>query len=77
MFSQRELDILKILARRRMTYASIAEELFTPNDRPIDPEIAIGNTVRRIIKKCDLNKLNWTLVKKKVTGKMTVWKLTY
>lgn len=75
MFSTREEKILKVLARRRMTYASLVEEVFTEEDKPFDAEISIGNSVRKIAKKCEAEGLKWTLIRKKQNGKVTVWKI--
>lgn len=75
MFSPRETEILKLLGRRRMTYNNIALELF-PHPIPIDAEISVGNSIRRIIKKCEAEKLKFQIVKKKINGYMTVWRIT-
>ena len=69
MFSVREEKILKILGRRKMTYQEIAEKLFD-DDKPLDAEIAVGNSIRRIMKKCE-DKLS----KKKINGRLTVWRI--
>jgi hypothetical protein len=77
MFSQREEAILKIIGRKKMTLRLIAEELFTddhPSDKPMEPEITVGNTIRRIIKKCKHHNLDWTLVRKKMGGKLLISK---
>lgn len=76
MFSEREEKILSILGRRRMTYNSIAVELFYDGSVPLDAEIAVGNSIRRIIKKCEAEQLKFQIVKKKVNGYMTVWRIT-
>ena len=76
MFSPREEKILNVLGRRRMTYQSLVDEVFTLGDVPFDAEISIGNSVRKIIKKCEAAKLKWILVKKKINGRLVVWKIT-
>lgn len=71
MFSKREEEILKIIGRKKITIKVICEELFVhthPSERPFDAEISVGNSVRRIIEKCDYNRLNWTLSKGKMKG---------
>lgn len=73
MFSEREEAILKIIGRKKMTLQVIADELFD-YDRPLDPEITVGNTIRRIIKKCEYNKLDWTLIRKRIGGKLLISK---
>lgn len=75
MFSAREEKIIKVLGRRRMTYASLVEEVFNEGDKPFDAEISIGNSVRKIEKKCEAEGLKWTLVRKKQNGKLTVWRI--
>jgi hypothetical protein len=75
MFSEREQAILKVLGRKKMTLQSIAEEVFMHEyDKPLDPEITIGNSIRRIIRKCDHYKLDWTLIRKKMGGKLLISK---
>lgn len=73
MFSERELAILKIIGRKKVTLQVIVNELFD-GKRPLDPEITVGNTVRRIIKKCEYNKLDWTLIRNKMGGKLLISK---
>lgn len=75
-FSDREEIILSTLGRRRMTYSQIADEIFSTKDRPLDAEIAVGNSIRRIIKKCEAGQLSFQLVKKKINGYMTVWRIS-
>lgn len=75
-FSDREVLILDTLGRRRMTYSQIADEIFSKRDKPLDAEIAVGNSVRRIMMKCEAGKLSFQLVKKKINGYMTVWRIT-
>lgn len=66
MFSDRELKILSIIGRKKVTLRVICNELFLhthPSERPFDAEISVGGTLRRIIEKCAHHKLDWTLVK--------------
>jgi hypothetical protein len=76
MFSEREEAIIKIIGRKKMTIKDICEELFsdTRTNRPFDAEISVGNTIRRIVEKCEYNKLDWTLFKKRVGFKMLISK---
>ncbi len=65
-FSDREMKILKAIGKKRYnTISTITEEVFGNKERPFDAEITIGNSIRRIIKKCEVFKLHWTLVKRK------------
>lgn len=74
-FSQREEDIIKILGRRKMSLQLIAEELFhESSDKPFDAEISVGNSVRRIRAKCYHHKLSWVLAKKRVGGRLLIYK---
>lgn len=60
MFSPSEQKILKILGRKKMTVTQITVELY--RDRPqIHGNIVVNNCVNRIIKKCTVKKLDWTL----------------
>ena len=74
MFSERERKILEILGRKRMTITEISEQLFQYGHGPLDEQIASGNSIRRIIMKCEHHKLDWTLVKTRENGKMTIKK---
>lgn len=63
-FSQRELDIIKIIGRRKVRVKDIAGQYFAGReDVPFDMEISIANSIRRIIEKCEHYSLSWTLVK--------------
>ena len=76
-FSTRERDILKIIAKRKLTLKGIATELFRRSEsKPFDPEITINNSVKRINKKCKLNKMNWKLERTKVNNKLEIKKVT-
>ena len=65
MFSDRELKILSIIGRKKVTLRVICNELFATDDKkPFDVEISVGGTIRRIIEKCEHHKLDWTLIRK-------------
>ena len=57
-----------------MNFQQICGVLFNYKTIPFDPEIAVANSVRRIIKKCDFHKLEWTLVKSRNNGKLLLKK---
>jgi len=74
--TQRERDILKIIGRRYVGLALIASELFRRSEsKPFDPEITVNNSIKRIIRKCKLNKLDWTLERNKVGNKLLIKKI--
>lgn len=75
MFSKRESAIIKIIGRKKMTIRSLCEEIFLHDtNKPFDAEISVGNTVRRIIEKCDYYKLDWTFIKTKVGARFLISK---
>lgn len=71
-FSARELSIIKIVTRKRMTFEEIAGELENKYhfEMPFDYQITVANSVRRINDKCRYHKLDWKLTKEKVRGKI-------
>lgn len=71
-FSERESNIILIVGKGALTLTQISRKLFTVVDRPLDPEIAVANSIRRIIKKCDHHKLKWTLIKIRKNNKLTI-----
>ncbi len=71
-FSSREKEVIKIIGRRKITISKISEELFKGKNKPLDANITVGNTVIRIIKKCEHYELNWTYEKKRVLNKMII-----
>jgi hypothetical protein len=74
-FSEREQLILKIIGKKRnMTIKEISAELFWNDPAVFDKEITIGNSIRRIIKKCEAFKIHWTLKKNKIDGRMVITK---
>ena len=74
-FSEREDMILKLVSKKKMTYSEIAKEVFKEfHNGPFDTEISVGNSVRRIISKCEHYNLNWTLTKTREGGKLLIKK---
>ena len=75
-FSESELRILDILGSKQMTIIEISDTIHGA-DKPMNADVVVASTVRRIIKKCRLFKTTWTL-----TGKgagragRTIWKET-
>lgn len=62
MFSEREEKILKAIGGKKTTVKEICDKIFpTDESKPFDSEIAVTNTIRRIIEKCEYHKLDWTL----------------
>jgi hypothetical protein len=74
-FSERESKILKILGYRQMTIEKIVAEVFE-NDAPLDAEIAVGNSIKRIMKKCEHYDLPWTLTKIRGERKLRVCRIS-
>lgn len=71
-FSERENKIIRIIGNKKTpTIKQIAKRLFK-NTKPLDPEIAVANSITRIIKKCDHHKLGWTLIKMRENGKLVI-----
>lgn len=74
-FSERELKIIKIIGRRKLTLAQITMELFQKDKtKPFDSVQVVGNSIRRIIKKCHYHKLDWTLTKHREDFKLYIKK---
>ena len=72
-FSERETDIILIIGQKKMTISKISRGLFMRNRfSPLEPEIAVANSIRRIIKKCSHHKLKWTLVKTRENNKLII-----
>lgn len=72
-FSDRESKIIKILGRKKMTLEQISIELFKGSkEKPLDTNIIIANSVRRIIKKCLYHNFRWTIVKRREQGKLVI-----
>jgi hypothetical protein len=74
-FSSREKEIIKIIGRRKITISKIREELFKGKNKPLDANINVGNSVIRIIKKCEHYDLSWTYEKKRVLNKMIITRI--
>lgn len=81
-FSEREQLILKVIGKKQnMTIKDITREVFNYSSSanpattaPIDAEVTIGNSIRRIIRKCQAFKIHWTLSKHKIDGRMVIMK---
>ncbi len=73
-FSDTEQKVLKILGRRKMTIAQLAEKI-----KPdlVDPNNYLAGVVRRITRKCEHYHMTWTL-KGKGAGRhgRTIWRET-
>lgn len=63
MFSEREKQIIKIIGRRKLTLSQIASELFIGSKIPLNWTICVGNSVSKIIKKCEYHETAWVLTK--------------
>ena len=71
-FSEREDELLKVLGGRKMSIKDLTLKMSL--EKSFDCEIAVGNCVRRIIRKCEHYKLNWTLTKTRESGKLLIKK---
>jgi hypothetical protein len=74
MFSIREGLIIETIGKKTMTVEQIVEKLFKGEKRPFDANISIGNSIRRIIEKCDYYKYDWTLKREKSGNKFLIRK---
>lgn len=74
MLSDREKAIVKIIGSKTKTLEEISSELFKNTKKPFDTNICVANSVRRIIKKCDHYKLDWTLIKNRENNKLLISK---
>ena len=70
-FSERENKIIKIIGRKEVTLRFITTKLFKVIG-VLDPDIAVANSITRIIKKCDHHNLDWTLEKTRANNKLTI-----
>ena len=70
-FSDRENAIIEIIGRKQVTIEDITITLFR-RIAVLDPQIAVANSIRRIIKKCDHHKLKWTLEKTRKNNKLII-----
>jgi hypothetical protein len=67
-FSPRENEIIKIVRNRKLTVKQISAELFPDQSKkPFDDCVGINNSIRRINEKCAFYKLEWSLVRNKLT----------
>lgn len=65
-FSDRERLILRVIGNKKMTIGEITEKVFYNSESLVfDREVSISNAIRRIIKKCEHYKLDWTLKRNK------------
>ena len=62
MFSNHEKAVIKILGRKEMTIANIAQVFYKDELRPLNGENYIAGVVRRIKNKCEYNELPWTIM---------------
>lgn len=77
MFSQREERIIKVLGNKKLTIREIVEKVFADgwgHPKPFDVEISVGNTLRRLMEKCEHYNLNWTLMREKKDNKYVYYK---
>jgi hypothetical protein len=77
-FSTNERLVLKIIGRRKMTIAAVADFFYDScslKGDELERKNYIAGVVRRIVRKCELNNSPWTLVGKGGgrTGR-TVWR---
>jgi len=72
-FSPRERLIIKSLGRKKLSIEEITIEVFkNSRDRPIDDKVTIANSIRRIMKKCERYKLDWTFEKLRENNRVLV-----
>lgn len=71
MFSERELEIIKIIGKKKMSYVEIAFKVYGM-EGPFNEQIIIGNSVRTIIKKCEHYKLDFTFQKVRKEKKLFI-----
>lgn len=76
MFSEREEKIIKIIGKNRITIEDLTKKLFKDEVAIFDAEITVGNSIRRIIKKCEHHKLDWTLFRNKDERRLIVTKIS-
>lgn len=73
-FSDREKKIIKIIGRSKTTLSKINTRLFKEEDEPLNGQIMVANSLIRIAKKCKYYKLDWTIAKNRVNGKLIIRK---
>lgn len=74
MFSEREEKIIKVIGEKKFTLEEISERVFKGITKPFDDKITIANSIRRINKKCEFNKLNWTFERLRQDKKTVIYK---
>lgn len=74
-FSDNEKLIIHILGNRKMTIQEISEEFYHSKEQPLEGQNYVASVVRRITRKTDKMKLDWTLNGKGGgRGGRTIWK---
>jgi hypothetical protein len=61
MFSPAERDIIKLIGQRKVPIAKLVEEYFRDRELPFEANNYIASVIRRITKKCEYHRLNWTI----------------
>lgn len=75
MFSPAERDLITLIGRRKVTITKLVEEYFKDEDPPFEANNYVASVIRRIAKKCEHHKLNWTLDGEGAgRGGRTVWR---
>ena len=72
MFSERDKEVIDMIGRRKMTIKGIALILWSNQLTPFDDTVMVGNSIRRIIKKCERYELKWTLIKERKNKKLYI-----
>jgi hypothetical protein len=73
--SEREKLIVKVIGNKKLTVKEIAEAVFyNKSSLVFDREISVTNAIRRIIKKCEHYKHDWTLVREKSGNHYIIYK---
>lgn len=71
-FSNKERKVIKIIGRKKMKIDEITRAFYIDESTPFNARIMIGNTVRRIIRKCQHHSLPWSLEKERKDKKLTI-----
>ena len=75
-FSPTEKKVLKILNRttKKLSITEVTEKYFANGSKPIDPNAVISGAILNINKKCEFNKLSWSISGEGLgRGGKTVW----
>lgn len=59
MFSPQEEDVLKVIGRKKITIADIAQALV--KEPTVDHNNSIAGCIRRINRKCEKHQLDWII----------------